>query len=221
MNVKNKDLLEYLRNRRLASLKGSRAASDRYNSEIQDHADRVKHQITGEALPDSFDAAPAQYVATLFYRMKDEYSKTKSFARLSPKQFSRSKSYWSRVVTRVMEADVLPETYIRAQFSWFHDAFGTTPELKHLATDAAVERASLFSGNTARAVVGNNIKHSLSMATMFRHCEQQVRKMCRAQKVTREEFYIRFVLTGNMTFPKAFLQADPVYKRVTKEYERS
>lgn len=189
-------------------------ASIRYSETLEkivvEHATETKAALTTGFTGDAYEAEA--HMAGLYYKMRDHYFR--SYGVKFPTTFNnKSIALWHRVVDACKTADVTPEDYMRAQFEWFHRVFGRPPKVYQLATDAAILRvpqATKTSGN----VVGNDIQHKIGTAEMFKQCDRQLAAVCRAQCMTREEVYSKLVFTGLIPFPKAFLDADPVYKKV-------
>lgn len=207
-------ILDAIRERKAKSLARSTSFSEALDASVSEKAKRAKNLLVSGGEPTA-EYGPEMLLRGLFYGMKEDYV-GKYFA--IPKNTKRSLSLWKRVEKAREEADVPPEVYLRAQFHWFDKVYGKAPTLSQLATEAAIERAQEFSVdktvNKERRILGNNRPADLSFADIMRQTERQIRDICRAQKMTREEFYRELVLTGVMSIPKQFLDADPIFKRV-------
>lgn len=206
------DILEVLRQRRLKSARSSVAFGEASDAAVSQRAKLAKAtlaEINGNEVPKD---AEELRMASIYYRMVDEYY-AKSSIRMPSKVSKRGLALWRRVVRSCTESQVEPEQYLRAQFQYFHKAFGRPPELRQLATDNAKTRAREFAGVKGK-IVGNDIRHKGDIASIMRNAEKQMQDICRAQSMTREEVYRNLVLTGLMIFPKEYLAADPVYQKV-------
>lgn len=206
--------MEAVRKRRLRAAKASISYGETRDKILHEKAEQVKQLLTGTKDPQQ--CTLELQMAELYYKMLDEYYHKQSI-RMPHTPNKRSLALWRRVATSCRQAQAEPEAYLRAQFSYFHKAFGKPPEVYQLATENAVTRAQTFEGNSKRKVIGNDIRHKGDFASIMRQGEQQMQQLCRAHDLTRAEVYRRFVLTGLFTFPKQYLEADPVYKQVQCE----
>lgn len=149
---------------------------------------------------------------SLFHRMNDEYHR-----RSVPVECTMSKravSYWRRVINAQEKAGVDPETYLRAQFAYFHDAFGCAPKAMQLATENAIMRAKEFAVTKFQPKVYSNASEfPIELIDLFKTCEKQLQQIQKAHKLSRVEVYKQFVLTGTVYFPKSFLEHDPAFKQ--------
>lgn len=202
-----------IRERRIRAAKSSVAYADLTERNVARQLKSVKQIMTGEYEEDGLDPS-VRSLREHYYRMKRDYTLSADFSQV-PDMNKRSIALWTRVSNAWKLSGVSQEHFIKAQFDWFHRSFGKAPDVVNLVTESAVERAKEYSGSKHR-VIGNNVKAEISTADIFRNCERMIRDICRAQKVTREEFYQRFVLTGEFSLPKEFLKADPVYRKVVE-----
>lgn len=211
-----KSMVDVLRQKRLNSARRSVSAGEARENVIHNKATIAKDLI-GSNNGINEDTQLESRLSYLYYSMKAKYD-NKSLHSLVV-QSDKSKAFWQRVSVACKQSEVDPDRYMKAQFAYFHKTFGTTPDLSQLATDAAIQRARDFTGQTEGNVVGNNIPANVSLGAVFARCEKQLREMCRAQQCNREEFYRRFVCTGVFTFPEEFLKRDPTYLEVAHEFQ--
>ncbi len=213
-----KDILETIYEHKLQRTQRSIRGSEAFETTVHNNTQQIKQQLGGEEENTDLDVrtVSAQQMAALYHQMVAEYRGKPCFTDFS-KINKRAISFWTRVVAACKAADMTPNEYLRAQFVWFHKAFGKVPEPIQLTTEAATERARQFTGTRQKRVVASSKDANVDIADVFRWCEKQVRDICRAQGMTREQFYKELVLTGEISLPLSFLEADPVYRRVANE----
>jgi len=204
-------LTETIQRNRVKTAIRSLAASEHNDQQISHKTSAVK-EILGNTTGISVDKHCVAQLSHQYYDMKARYSGKRVVTTVV--ESAKRDAFWLRVQQRCQAAGVPPERFMKAQFDYFHAAFGTIPKLNQLITEAATTRAQAFAGKTAGHVVSNAIEAPVSMGALFARCEQQVRDVCRAQKMTREEYYAAFVVTKIIAMPQQFLDADPVYKKV-------
>lgn len=209
----SESMMELLRRKRATSTSRSIAMSEASDIQLHNKAEAAKEQL-GNTTGISEQTTYIAQLSHHYYEMQAKYVNKRVVTR--PKESKKRTQFWSRVQEACKASGVSPERYMKAQFEYFHIAFGTTPKMCNLSTDAAVERARAYEGKTTGKIVGNAIEAGVSLGSVFARCEKQVRDIMRAQKVTREEYYQRFVLTHLIAMPLEFLQADPVYRKVAK-----
>jgi len=211
------DILEVLRARRLRSIKASIAFNEKRDAMVSEKAKVVKETLSTLDGSEPKDVEEVR-MAALYYRMVDEYYANPAI-RMPHTMTSKGLSLWRRVVISCAEAGVDQEAYMRAQFDYFHKCFGRPPKIYQLATDKAQERAIAYvaANKVTKRVVGNDIRHKADVASVMRSAEKQMLTICRAQDMTREEVYRNLVIPGFITFPKVYLDADPIYKKVIDE----
>lgn len=207
----SESMMELLRKKRATSNSRSIAMSESSDIQLHNKAEAAKEQLGNTSGIEEQTAYIAQ-LSHHYYDMQAKYSNKRVVTR--PKESKKRTQFWSRVQEACKVSEVSPERYMKAQFDYFHVAFGTTPKMANLATDAAIERAKAYDGKTSGKIVGNAIEAGVSLGSVFARCEKQVRDIMRAQRVTREEYYQRFVLTRLIAMPQEFLNADPVYRKV-------
>lgn len=206
------DVVSVLREQRLTRLKRSIAATEAKERKVANQATATSALLNGSPLGDGKNLDE--------YRLRDCYIRALEAYNRKPEQgyagqpfTPRGLSLWKRVSKAWKASGVDPETFIQAQFTYFHDNFRRAPEVKDLTTDGAVVRGASV---TARRVVTNNIAADINTAELFRHCEKHMTDLMRAQNMTREEVYTKLVKNGLVAFPEKFLAADPVWKRLPK-----
>ncbi len=204
-------MMETLRRRRVTTAARSMAMSESNEQQLHNKAEAAKEQLGNLTGIDE----DANYVAQLshhYYEMKARYHNKRVTTTVV--QSAKRDKFWTRVQVCCKTAEVTPERYMKAQFTYFHTAFGTTPKITQLATEAAVDRAQAFEGKTTGKVVGNAIEVKADLGALFGRCEKQIREVCRKQKMDRATYYRTFVLTGLLPMAKEFLRRDPVYQEV-------
>jgi hypothetical protein len=211
-----KDIVETIYEQKLQRTQRSVRGSEAFEKTVHNNTQLVKRQLDGGEESTDLDVrtVTAQQMAALYYGMVAEYNHKSCFTDFS-KINKKAIAFWARVVDACKETSMTPNEYMKAQFVWFHKTFKTTPTPIQLSTKAAIERAREFTGTRQKRVVASAKDANVEIADVFRRCEKQVRDMCRAQKMTREQFYAELVLTGEFSLPLSFLEADPVYRRVT------
>lgn len=207
--IMTRGILEVLRQKQLSNLHRSNTSAEHHQREVHNHAEHVKAVLTGRA-PSQEVPVEVRLLKDLYYEMCKDY--TGDVHTKAPLEMSaRSVALWTRVEAARKQAGCEAKKFMRAQFHWFDKAFGTYPSIEQLATDGAVDRALEYTGSVDRRVVGTK-KAEVSLADVFKRSEMLVQDVMRAQNCTREQFYERFVMTGLFSLPKAFLDADPVYR---------
>lgn len=192
-------------------------------SELMDNRLHESGQEALAALGESDGTVPVEVVLlrSTYRSLLQSYSRKKNWAPAKPMN-KRSINTWTRVEEARKRASVTHEEFLKAQFAWFHNAFGRAPTISQLATDKAIERAREYVHGGKPPPVSNpitrDIKFEGSMAEVFKYNERMLQSLLRAQKCTRAEFYRKFVLSGEFSFDPRFLQADPVYIKVYNEH---
>lgn len=207
-------MVELFHRRRAQAAARSITASENNEQYLHNKAETTRELIgnTGEI---DEDAHYTRQLAFHYYEMKARYYGKSTVTRVTHSK--KSENFWKRVQLACKTSGVTPERYMKAQFDFFNVAFGTVPKINQLITEAAIERAREFAGKTEGRVVSNAIEAKVDLGAVFKRCEQQIRDICRAQKLTRKEYYQHFVLTKLISMPKQFLDADPVYQEVIRE----
>lgn len=205
-------ILKKLRERQTQQLTRSIQGTELFERQVEKKAAYIKELLTGDN-PNA--GVPAEVVAfrDLYVVFLEKYTGEKAY-QFRGKMSHQAVSLWTRAEAARRQANVSQERFIKAQFVWFTKVFGKYPEPLQLTTEAAVDRAREFTGSTEGKVAPVAVAHKSSLSTLFRENEKLLQKMMQAQKCSREEFYVRFVLTGIYSLSKEFLEADPVYQRV-------
>lgn len=150
-----------------------------------------------------------------YYRSLDRYyHKSKSSVNFSTVT-EKSVQFWRKVNENREKAGVDALTYIKAQFAWFHQHFGSIPSLPSLLSQNAVKRAVEYGSNQIKSnIVSSAIDHKSELADVLRSTDELIRRIMKAHNLTKEQFYRNLVLTGEFPVAKAYLDSDPVYKAV-------
>jgi hypothetical protein len=203
-------ITEQLKHIKLKNIERSIKASEQNEISIREKSRLIK-PILGTHNPVETLEIKAYQLSVLYYEMKARYDGKATFTKVATSD--KSKDLWRRVAVACDKAGAEPRMFMKAQYDFFHTAFGTIPKLNQLATEGATTRAQLYAGND-KSIVGNAMEHKISVGSLFSYCEKQIQDICKAQNCNREEFYQRFVLTRLLSFPKQFLESDPVYRKL-------
>ncbi len=205
------DIVSVVRAQKLATLNRSIAGTENHEKRVQGTALRTQAVLTG-AVPGIHAEHMEEYVLRDTYmRVLEEYTRKPNPAYYGQAFTPRGLALWKRVVKAWKAANVDKDTFIRAQFTWFHDKFRRHPEPVQLTTDEAVLRAASVAPQQVRT---NNIEAEISVGDLFKRCEKQMNDLMRAQKMSREEVYRKLVCSGLVIFPEKFLNADPTWRKV-------
>jgi hypothetical protein len=206
-------ILDEIYKQQLNKEKKSLQGRENYEKRVHNHAEQVKYkdQNMNPDVPVSVVALRNKY-----YQYLENYTRRRHMFNI--RMNKRSRALWIRVEKAQAESGKTQDEFLKAQFEWFHKKLGTYPKVEQLATQNAVERTKSSSGDTSVKEVSNDIPHNASKVEILKQSEKLLQKMMKAQKCSREEFYKNFVLTGLYTFPEEFLNADPVWKKVKKNY---
>ena len=148
----------------------------------------------------------------LYFKMVEEYSSKKKF--VIPKvRTEKSRATWRRIEAARVRSGQDSDTYLHAQFAFFHQAFGKPPTIVQLGTAKAVTRAQEFVGTTKHKVKGIP-DYKMELCDLLKSSDQRMRALCKAQEMTRQEVYERLVKTGLVFFPKEYTSIDPAYQEV-------
>jgi hypothetical protein len=153
-------------------------------------------------------------ITEMYYSMTAKYRGKRNFTIYTPSK--RRDAIWKRIIARVHESGVGAEKFLKAQFVFFDETFGCPPNLPALTTEKAVKRAQEFTGKASN-VVASAIEYKNEKASVLQQTDKMVRDICKSQRITKEQFYKQFVLTGEFSLPKVYLNACPVYRKVTNE----
>jgi hypothetical protein len=204
------DIIAMVQAQRLATLNRSIAATENHERRVANIATKTSALLNGET--ELHTEHLEEYCArSAYYRLLEEYTR-KPYHGMTGQAFTpKGLSLWKRVTSALKASGVDLETFLRAQFTWFHEKFRTAPKPVQLTTDAAVVRAASVKPVQVRT---SNIEANIPIGDLFRRCEKQMTDLMRAQKMSREEVYRNLVLPGLAVFPDKFLNADPLWKKV-------
>lgn len=205
------DVLSVLRQQKLTSLNRSFGQAERYDREVQNRAERATAVINGTNPHAGKPYFEEYMLRDIYSRELENYSRQRVF---TPEMSPKALALWSRVAKAWRASGVDMETFIKAQFTYFHNVFRTSPTVVQLTTDGAVVRAASVK---PEKVMTNNIPANVDLGELFRRCEKQMAEVMRAQKLTREEVYRKLVVTRLIAFPVQYLNADPVWRKVQSE----
>jgi len=205
----HENIIEHLKKKKLTSVKRSIASSDANEQYLHAKAQIVKNKLN-KAIQEPAEDVLITLLANYYYVSKANYTSSNVHTRVD--MSARRKAFWVRVASCCKKSGVTPEVFIKAQFAFFHKAFGTIPKLPNLATEAAVDRARAFVGNTL-LIKGSTKQANLDLSALFSRTDLQIRSICKAQGMSRLDFYKNLVITGELCLPKEYLSADPVYKK--------
>ncbi len=213
----NEDILDAIKRIKLNKLDRSIRASEANEERVHKATQVVKRMLTNGELTDEFDVrtVTAQQMCQLYYTMVSDYTSQANYTDFN-KISKQAIAFWARVVQACEETSLSPRLYLQAQFEWFHNAFRKVPETKQLITDTALERAKEFKGKEKK-LVASSVCANIPKSDIFKRCDKQVRAMCKAQGMSRVEFYKEFVLTGEVPLPVSFLLVDPAYRSAIGE----
>lgn len=209
------DILAEIHKRKVRSLQASYNYSEAREKALSRKAENVQRRLAnGEIKIDEHT------LYSLYTRLLDKYHHGTRM-NLPTSLNARGRAVWGRALARCEEAGVDPETFMMAQFRFFHKAFGKPPEPKHFTTENAVARAQEYaSGEKVTSVTTGALLHKTEFADMMRWADKQVRDLCKSHGFTREELYLNIIIPGELSLPQAFLDADPVYKRALEKVGR-
>lgn len=200
-----------IREQKLKTLRKSLSYSEAVERHTHEQAVRTKELLTGQL---STELSPDVLLRDAYFKQHASYTGKTSYA-MKSEQTKKSKALWERVAAKWQQSGVSPDDYIKAQFMWFDKNFGKAPTVVQLATDAALDRAREMPKTVVHRVVGvQEVK--VDFAQLMRDTEKQMQTLMRANNLTREQVYTNLVLTGIYSFPKEFLNADPIYKKLTE-----
>jgi len=151
-------------------------------------------------------------ITEMYYSMTAKYRGKRNFTIYTPSK--RRDAIWKRIIARVHESGVGAEKFLKAQFVFFDETFGCPPNLPALTTEKAVKRAQEFTGKASN-VVASSTSYKTEKAGVLQHTDKFIRDICKVHKISREQFYKTFVITGEISIPKVFLDIDPVWKAVS------
>lgn len=198
-------VLEAIKKHQLRSIKRGIVSSEIQENVTRANAEHVKVVLNGEA--DDIDETK---MAGIYGRLRSQYDGKPHMGKPLSK---RAKSFWQRVIAKQKESGVSAEKFMTAQFDWFHKNFGKIPDVYQLTTDAAVTRAKEYAGSENKKIVSTAREANVNFADLMKQADKMMRDICKAQGMTRLEVYTKLVIPGHFTFPKQYLDSDPVYKQ--------
>lgn len=205
------DVISILRQQQLTKLNRSFGQAERHDREVHHRAERATSIINGTNPHAGKEHYNEYMLRDVYNRELESYSRQRVF---TPEMNARALSLWSRVAKAWKASGVDMDTFIKAQFTYFHNVFRAHPTPVQLTTDGAVLRAASV---TPEKVTTNNIPANIDLSDLFKRCERQMTEIMRAQSLTREEVYRKLVATRLVAFPAQYLNADPVWRKVRDE----
>ena len=198
-------MIDFLKKKRLTKLKRTDAGTTQFNKYAICIGESVK--IAKQEGVTSDEHA----LRTYYYQSLDIYYNKSSinFHKLTKKSIH----FWRKVDEFREKAGVDAHTYIKSQFDWFHKHFGCPPSIHALATENAVLRAMEYGGSLGN-VVASVVPYKSELSSVLRSTDETIRSIMKAQNLTKEEFYTKLVITGEFTVSKAYLECDPIYKKL-------
>jgi len=201
------EIAEKIRKKRIQSTLQASRFMDLHDAGAREVVDEAKALMRGELNGEMTQEAALR---AAWQSMASDYTGDKQY--LIPKSRSpKSFDLWRRVEEARVASGQDAETYLRAQFDFFSKAFGKAPEVKHLATPKAIQRAKEYVG-TSRAVRAP--EYHMELPALLKSTDARMRALCKAQGMTRKEVYERLVKTGLVAFPKEYTSIDPAYAEV-------
>lgn len=150
----------------------------------------------------------------MYYSMVARFRGKTNFTTYTPS--AKRDAIWRRIIARVRESGVSSEDFLKAQFKYFADTFGCPPNLPSLTTEKAVKRAQDFKGMLGNAVA-TAVDYKSDKVEILQYYDKLARDVCKAHKITKEQFYRAFVKTGEIEMAKVYLDADPVWRKVNEQ----
>lgn len=154
------------------------------------------------------------HLTEMYYGMVARFRGKSNFTTYTPS--AKRDAIWKRIIARVRESGVSGEDFMKAQFQYFGDTFGCPPNLPSLTTEKAVKRAQSFTGMLGSAHA-SAVDYKSDKVEILQYYDKLIRDVCKAHKITKEQFYRAFVLTGEIVIAQVYLDADPIYKKVSNE----
>lgn len=206
------EVLEHLQKKQRQQQAARERYSDLVNSVVSQKAEYVKVAV----LEGEVQHTEEVLAQRTFHRLRDDYSTTNSIYIPKMEMSKKEITFWKKVVTQAKKAGCDIEHFLKAQFDYFHRTFKKAPEYKHLLTDAAILRAKEYK-LSAQRIIGS-VEDKQTLAELFGACNKQLLQIQKAQKMSREQVYEKLVIPGHVYFPQAFLQADPVYRKIKEKH---
>jgi hypothetical protein len=205
-------LNEILRKARYKKAKLQLVRSEGHEKLVAKKAKKAKAVIDSHGTTEP-EVIEAYNIMKAYHRMMCEFDgESRNY---EPNFNNRAKSFWMKVRKVILEAELDPEVFLKAQFAWFSKVHGCAPEHSQLTTQNAVLRAKDFALTQFNSrVVGNGKLMSVEMVDLFKVCEAQIRQLQRVHSINRRQVYEQFVLTGMIHISPSFLSLDPVYQEL-------
>lgn len=205
------DVIAVIKQQKLTAAKRSIAFSETQEKRAVNTAARATAVVTGSS-PFAGSEHFAEYqLRDIYMRALEAYERKPLYSYFGQPFTPQGLALWKRVRKAVEDSGVDGETFIKAQFTFYHNSFKMAPKPHVLTTDAAVLRASTVK---PEKVVTNNIPAEKNTADLFKRCERLMTETMRTQGLTREEVYRKLVLTRMIAFPDVYLNADPVWRKI-------
>lgn len=202
------DVISVIKAQKLSALNRSISQTERHEREVSARAVRATAIVSGPQ-QEGKEHYKQYMLRELYNRELESYSRKRVF--VAPEMNARALALWTRVVKAWEESGVDADTFVKTQFTYFHNVFRTAPTVVQLTTDAAVLRANSVK---VQPVMTNNIPAQIATGDLFIRCEKQMSEVMRAQRMTREEVYRKLVRNHLVMFPAVYLNADPVWRSV-------
>jgi len=206
------DILAVVAAQRLQAIRKSVTGSENHEKRVSNTAAKAAAVLTGSTVGNHAVHLEEYMLRDMYVRVLEEYNRKPNYAYFGQEFTPQGLALWKRAVKALKASGVSRETFVRAQFTWFHEKFRKAPTTLQLTTDEAVLRAA--SVEVDPTVRSNDTEAKISVGDLFRCCEKQMNAYMRAQGMTREEVYRKLVIPGVAVFPGKFLAADPVWAKV-------
>lgn len=212
------DIMAAVAAQRLVAITRSVRGSENHEKRVHNTATRTAAMLTGTTVGNHASNIEEYMLRDMYMRVLEEYNRKPNHAYFGQEFTPQGLALWKRAVKALTASGVDRETFVRAQFTWFHEKFRKAPTSLQLTTDEAVLRAASVEVSTT--VRSNATEAKISLGDLFCRCEKQMNAYMRAQGMTREEVYTKLVLTGVAVFPGKFIEADPVWAKVQNDLKR-
>ena len=210
-----KQMAEKLHQRR------SEHAEDMFKAHVNAAIMEYKTKVVGEeVLADMYPVV----LRGLYY--SEVIRLTNSFYRNVP-QSEKSKLIWDKISTNCKKSKAKPEDFIKAQFVYFEKHFGSIPKISNLVSVHSITRtidylATINPNNNCPKLDTTLVPKMITKIAKpdkYSLIEKQLQSMIKAQKCSREEFYLRFVISGEYHLPREFILNDPDYLSAKKLHD--
>lgn len=205
------DVIAVMRQQKLLAAKRSVSFAEMQEKRTVGTAERATAVVNGTSPFAGSEHFVEYQLRDIYMRTLEAYERKPVYSYYGQPFTPQGLSLWKRVRKAVEDSGVDGETYIKAQFTFYHNSFKMAPKPHVLTTDAAVLRASTVK---PEKVMTNNIPAEANTADLFKRCERLMTETMRTQGLTREEVYRKLVLTRLIAFPAIYLNADPVWRKI-------